>query len=576
MNRQGRAPPGGPSSGGGAGPNDDAVPQFGGSATLTPMKDGTIHGHMNVRDALAVLRAQAIVSLGPQNYFIATLVAQCVAALVVAYAMYRIVAVLWARAYNDPVGDRIREIEAKDAAKGKGAPAAKGKGGGAAAAAAAAAAAPAAADGDAAATSRPGTDVAAAEYVHSHRTRAALASRPTSSMKGFDLVSVCAVSPCSNILVVAERAKRTLAVYAQHKGFVATARTTGNVVHPLGPQAKPLVTATGFSPDGRHFAAFDIAQQAVLVFRNDTTADGLHTEGDPSATVTTLWSLRLSDAPELPGVARGVAWGTQFAAFFPLASPDRLCVFLHNGCVMLFAPGGARVASAKKSIGNTVAWGVADGIAVCAGSQMTEAHLNRVRVRDGPSARSPNDGASVALERFGPALSPASRRISHALLTPDMSTLVLLPADEAAATVSFFYGIDLDNGVAPKQSVRIEDGDYLDPALRPHLRVDIAHVAPNPTFPGKKVLYVTLRLGGDVVVYRVDTYEAMAAAGGGASAAAAAAAPPKLVRVLEVHGAHGEVGLVGTGIVGRGRGLITATECDVSKSLHCWDLLNSA
>ena len=579
------------------GDEDPTLLRMGGHAVLRPMEAGQLYGHMPLSQATAVLQSKIVLAIGADNFYLLTVAARVLGGALVLFVLWRIVQM--SRAYfDDPVARRIREIEERDRQRQQqqvsGATAAKGGAGNKSRKAAQRG------DGDgdgidgandaahaSSASSAPALSLLTTPTCR--RTRCPTMSVPTSTLRGFDLVSVCAVSPCGNLLVVSEREKRSVSVFPQHKDFVSSFKSTLNVSQPLAAveSSKPLVTSAHFAPDGRYLALYDVATHSVHVLRNDTSAQGSHTAFQPSACVTHLYRWKVADAAGLTPVVKGHTWGSQFAALLPTG--DRMLSFYHNdGCLMLYSRDGARLASNKRSLGNTVAWGHSGAVAACSGSTMSETCLYHVRIRDSGSAAATASNskhhanhhahhqqqhgagdatASVSLDRFGPTLSPAGLRMSHVLLAPDASLVMMLPATAAAITVSFLQGVNLENGDAPEVSLVLEDEDFLHPSLRGALHVEMLHLAPNPTLPDKKVCFVTLRVGGDVVVYRVDAFEA---------ASASAAAPPRCHRVLEVHGAHDDNAIIGSGVVGRGRGLVTATERDSKKVLRCWDLNNHA
>lgn len=566
-------------------PEDPHLTKLSGSAQLQPLGEDTLSPDMPLHRAAAVLKSRAVMKLGAENYRKVMLAMQVVGALVAVYIAMKIVSVIrvW---MEDPSGAKLRELEEQNRARAKqrkedeannSAATSGGKGKkGAKAANNKIDATTALDDEENASASTANTNstsskaalaaaaAAATLTPRCRRTRQPTLTTATSTLKGFDLVAVCQHSPCGNLLAVSERAKRSFSVFPQHKNFVSSFKTTLNVSHPLVNDGieKPVVTSAFWSPDGCYLGVFEISTDSLVVMRNNTSADSAdHTEFKPSASVSVLLRMKLGSANDLLPAPKGHLWGSQFSCFFYTGgepAPDRFCAFQHDGSVNLFNPRtGGKAGHIKKSLGNTTVWALSDGLAAVSGSTMTETTLYRVKARDN----------SVSLDRFGGSFSPSGKRISHLYFSPDSSTLFMLPADEPAATISFLYNSsEIENGGLPKVSIRFEDTDFLDPALRQHLKLDFLHVAPNAVFPGKKVLFVVLRIGCDVAVHRVDCFEAMPAGGEGS---------PKVHRVLEVHGAHdGDGLLMGAAIVGRGRGLVTAVQSDSKSLLKCWEMNN--
>jgi hypothetical protein len=564
------------------GPEDPEVRKFRGQTVLMPMEEGQVYGDMKASEAAGILKSKLIIALGAENYKLFILGLQALGALFAAYVVYKVFSLIRER-MDDPVARRLKEIEEKEKERELAAKSnlnnnnnnknsKKNSNQEKLELIQQAQKETAQKQQEEQENSAAAASASSFNFPQCKRTRVPTLSKPTSQRKGFDLVSVCKNSPDANIVIVAERAKRTLSVFAQHKNFVSSFKTTLNVATPLDTfvTQPPLITSASFSPDSRYLCLYDVALQSLIVVRNDTTEATDHNEFAKTSSMAPLYSLKVSDAKGLLAPPKGVNWGNQFSHYFPVPAPDRLFFFHNDGCMMIFdGRDGTKLAAAKKSLGNHVAWGVAaDGVVACSGSMMSETVLYNIKTREGSSN-------SVSIDRVGgTSLSPSNKKLSHVILTPDAKVLLMLPEDSSTFVISFLYEVNIENGDAPKIAVELTDNDFLDPSLRSKLQIDVTHFAPNPLHPDKHGTFLALAIGGDVVVYRIDSFEANPQIMGRTSGKVK---QPGIHRVLELHGSHGnDSSLMGTAICGRGRGLMTAAESDSKKSLSVWELDNRA
>jgi hypothetical protein len=348
-------------------------------------------------------------------------------------------------------------------------------------------------------------------------------------------------------------------------------------------------------------ACFGSDSRTLWLFQRDGTMSGVDVKAAADA-------LRIAVAPGSGGKkAIPAHGGGAIGAVAPQALVD-----------------AARVGTARVKMGNTATWGVGAGagVAVVSGSYVHDTRVYRFSAdygtHRGVQLDAAADGASPSAIT---SLTEPAQRALRISLSPDGIIAAVLCAvttaaspSEAVASASVdkdaaaaaadakTYTVliyDLSDPASPRRLCAITDADFFEPlaasfaataastsgsgcggsggaagAISPahhlalvtarlsHAAVEfrVERVAPNPTYPERKATYLIVTVGADVVVYMVPPV-----------ASASAAAPvAEAKRVLEVHGAHDDVEVGFTALVGRGRGLMTTSETHAGRALRLW------